>query len=480
MKTDGEITLNHPDLSLDTAIAASNQIAQRLRSLSSSIGPSYDSVLFYSRVRTKSRSSIREKSARKRRENPNLSSYSFKSMTDLVGFRAVALYDNDLDSLVDFVLSLVRAGQNLTDPLFSPGPTVERFREAKFFYRPENEVYQKCKDYFQKALLSEVPNRKGIKELREIIEHRTEVKKADEELYSSAHFIFNAVSYISSRPLVIPIEFQIRTAVEDFWAEINHKLAYKVRDRYVWSSVFEEKYKSAVQESKKIKSAVDNISPHVKAFSELSSEVRACIKEFSDPSSAEQSLDSPNNYSFCVWLFLHASGRKVDVGVWERLNKYTERLNRITDQDLSRLARSSIIDLYSDSAAAILELKGFLRDLEYAKQQDFIARCEEHRELNVAEVLLEEPIDLTLVREQRRICELEFTRLRANALLFNDLVYRGGEFHPIDQAPNGAEVIVLEGRGKFNDSEISQSENRLGLDVREAMNIYTEDRKSVG
>src|SRR4051812_35848818 len=64
MSAHDPISLHHPDVTLPQALQAAEQIAQRLRSLSHSVGPSSLATQFYTRIRVKAEDSIRNKIAR--------------------------------------------------------------------------------------------------------------------------------------------------------------------------------------------------------------------------------------------------------------------------------------------------------------------------------------------------------------------------------------------------------------------------------
>lgn len=143
------ISLRHPDVTLPHALRAAEQIAQRLRSLSSSVGPSSLATQFYTRIRVKAEDSIRKKIARNQMEF-HQRSYSFADVDDYIGFRVVTLFDGALNDGMKYVVDLVRAGQQLQEFLFAPGLVWNTFHKAKFFKRTAlaNDCYARCRISF--------------------------------------------------------------------------------------------------------------------------------------------------------------------------------------------------------------------------------------------------------------------------------------------------------------------------------------------
>jgi hypothetical protein len=120
------VSLRHPDITISDALNAGEQIAQRLRSLEDSVAPFSLRSHFYNKIRVKAHESIREKVKRIQQgdaESKPQPLYSFRDLTDIVGFRLVTLYDDELPFAVTHVVDLVRSGQTLTPPLFSEGPS---------------------------------------------------------------------------------------------------------------------------------------------------------------------------------------------------------------------------------------------------------------------------------------------------------------------------------------------------------------------
>lgn len=310
------LTLRHPSITVSDALFAGEEISQRLRSLSDSIGPSYIQNQFYRRVRVKGQASLREKVKRKQQGAPGGRGtrarplYSFRDLTDIVGFRIVTLYDNDLFNGLDHIVNLVKVGQREPQPLFDGSFAWHGFQEGHFYLRgarQQKDVYVQCAEKLCK-LISEECASDDQKVLCKV--QRIEPPE-DGEQYSSAHLIFDAIGYFKNWRLVIPVEFQLRTAIEDIWAEINHKLLYKIQSPYVWNRDFERSYRGAQQESGNLKNATHAFPALVAGFYRESEDAQKELESFSDPGVS-------SHFSLCMALFSNLGSRN--------LEKFEERL----------------------------------------------------------------------------------------------------------------------------------------------------------
>ena len=274
----------HPGVTQDILLSGAAQIAQRLHTLSSTLGPKSESKHFYTRVRAKASDSIRKKIFRKQRgiDSPTTKpDYSFRDLTDLVGFRIVTLYDDDLKESIDYILELIVAGQHLPDPLFTPGFVWDVFHETRFIAREDKEQdpYVKCLKHLKSRVAADCDNDKEIKDDDGNIiyeKHKQETILIDNvncfketgrgTRYSSAHMIFNATAYIGNYVVIIPVEFQFRTAAEDIWAELNHKLVYKIDTAFAWSQGYDVLRTKLNEISGTLKTLIDALPATIDAF----------------------------------------------------------------------------------------------------------------------------------------------------------------------------------------------------------------------
>lgn len=316
------------DRAIFERLQAAEAVAVRLRALTDSLGPDFISMRFYVRIRVKGYDSIVKKiSMRRRKKDREL--YSLENITDLVGFRIVTLYDDDIPTAIEHLFRLIRMGSSepirpertvsrpgqssvgqippadprerrgsdhgaIEVPLFQPlhdgAPTEwDVIREVIFFTRrpgsPED-IYKFCYEKLLETLRRRFGEesdeyRRHIDKIRlrdvekEAKAEAPETADEDKEIgdgYSSMHLILNAVSRVGmdsdGQPLLVqvPIEVQVRTAAEDIWGEINHQLSYKTTNLYVWTPDLEEAYSRARADSRIIKESLNNLSLPITQF----------------------------------------------------------------------------------------------------------------------------------------------------------------------------------------------------------------------
>lgn len=415
-------TMDTPDVNLLTAVAAAEQVVQRLRTLSNSAGPSAQATKFYTRARAKSVGSILEKVERKRiRSKKPQPNYSFRSITDIAGFRVVTLFDDQISTAIDYVLNIITSGIALAEPLFLPYTSSRCFLEAVFVVRSrdESDIYLQAKQHFEQRLInaSRVETTTGIGPIE--LEERGSTK------YSSAHLHFNAISYLGQTRLLVPVEFQIRTAVEDVWAEINHKLLYKAEDPYLWSYEYDQKSSAAEIESRVLKKKFDQLTENMHRFQTLS---RAAKKEL-DVSKNRSPRNTRDTFfirnSFCVSLFFQIGEYKRNDHAGEYFRRYRHLLARLGSEDNkkhqkhesgegnSEGVQQTLKGIYVQALKCLRAWIAMLGALEpvVARQLKEAQNSPDFAERGKLAA------ELSLLRQRRRLLELEHLKIRADALM---------------------------------------------------------------
>ncbi|MEM9128242.1 MAG: hypothetical protein AAGA97_00750 [Pseudomonadota bacterium] len=388
------LNLSDPDVSLEAALTSCEQISERLNRLSSTIGPSFQSLQFYTRLRTKSRESIEEKTTRKKSKDERGASYTFHEMTDLVGFRVVTLYDFQLPEAQQFVLSLVEAGQNLPQGLFFGNKMSEAFHEAKYYTPRDDQDYTTCRENLLKAL------KRQYDEHPEQHANPVLIETASEKLYSSGHLIFNAISHQDGYCLTVPVEFQIRSAVEDIWAEVNHKQMYKIRDHYVWNSEFENLHKRSERRSDKLKESILNLSGMMREFSDLSNKTRRSLESF-DTINLEEYAEK----SFGISLILRAANNELNNSVSIEVPNYCDALTELVE---SKHSSEEAASAYRKCWDSLRKLKGKLEDLEQEIRGELEGLDDDSKH--------ESEVKLKAYHQYWLLFELEQLRVRAHAI----------------------------------------------------------------
>ncbi len=427
---------NQSDQQIFETLQAAEDVAERLRALMGSLGPDFFSTQFYTRIRVKSYSSIVQKIYRKRWENePSVGDglrnqrtagdklktrlpdgpYSFYRMTDLVGFRIVTLYDDDIKRALEHLLGFISASSGFKEALFSPYEPLPNFpldpwdyvREAIFFRRPKIEdvedIYVTLHDSFKTQFEKQFKSNRAL--LRHYVE-KLHLRKPEKGDYSSVHLVLNARSTIRNKFADIPVEVQIRTASEDIWGEINHRLYYKAKDLYVWTPDLAKTYNDMSAISHRTKKALDELRVPITDFWRKSRDAENLIKEFQDP-------DVPYHRSIIVSLLYAIS--KHHIG-------HAEQKLRAYDDKLKLLEENLEVPALQEALCACLSLMVEVQE-EFRKTRDKIA----------IRKISSDSFDIEMLEQRILLCSIEINRLDALAIFHYDCLIE----------PNGTPVTLV-------------------------------------
>jgi ppGpp synthetase/RelA/SpoT-type nucleotidyltranferase len=444
--------LDHPKTTLADILVGAEQVVRRLRTLSDSAGPSLISSQFYTRARSKTLKSVQSKIYLKRTSaDAPRRDYSFRDITDYVGFRIVTLYDDDLIRAIDYVVEIVKAGQALSDPLFDQGNIWSSFYDANFNARIEAEynsaiaeeqqedIYYKCHSYLTRNIRADHLHAIALHKRTLDLVRRSKQSKPDKDAqiaelsaqilslsgnlerviaackpnaqgkgrYSSAHLTFWANSYQTdtdeSGPRdrdtikqAVPVEFQIRTAAEDIWAEINHKLIYKSKSFYVWSLKYESVFKDSIKASKGIKSATDQLLQDVGAFRKLSEQGQNIVNDFWGDKGLTGERQSKYHLSLCIALIDLVGDCVMLPAVEEELDRYMKLI-----EGIDRANTAKAIEAIDASIAILSRLADKFDAYERTVRDEDIKRLQFHRRKLVELEVLRLKICLTLYFKHR-------------------------------------------------------------------------------
>jgi ppGpp synthetase/RelA/SpoT-type nucleotidyltranferase len=308
------------------ALYAAQQVAQRLSSLVTSLSPKYAHVRFYTRARVKTFDSIKAKINRKRNFERK-PFYNLTSLTDIVGLRIVALYDEDLPEAMQFVLDLLRAGQTFVQPLIYGESIWTSFKEAKFFVRPGStavrpDIYRLCRDRCIDLMTKELVLPQLVGQLAQRMQIIPEGQKND-YTYPSAHFVVNARYYSENIAYPVYVEIQLRTALEDVWAEVSHELLYKSKEFYVWAPEIDEAYADLKTISTRVKALMEGAAQEMIHFKRhYLGNYLTKIEEFRNPRAAF--------YSSLGVTLLQAMGQRFLINIGAIFYEYEQALGRLT------------------------------------------------------------------------------------------------------------------------------------------------------
>lgn len=436
MRTTQTISLQNPTTSLDLALSGASQIVQRLQSLSNAIGPDFEAKQFYTRLRVKSKNSIAGKIERKLLEKPDTFGYSFRDMTDLVGFRVVTLYHEDLIDSIDYVLSLYLAGMRTPQPIFEKHDFENSFIEGIFYWNKPRDIYHQCHKHLSEKIRDELSRVQYKGNKRAFVRERIKKKKRDKSLYSSGHIIILANCYFDNVCLQIPVEFQVRPAVEDIWAELSHKRVYKIGNNYVWTYDFHRHLSRAQKASDTLKTRIGEFSDLVSDFSAKSQLALSSLERFGVPEKWEEDearfkISQLYSFSFGGYLFFKCGEPHRD-RFMDLFLEYKDVLVKISSEEVGE----GLLELYND---AFEQLKAISKEVE-------LVSSEVEAEADGKRPEEERAAQLELCHQRQKICFFEHLRLKATAAL-TGMFLVGGTYVSI--GAKNKEDLTQEGHSYF-------------------------------
>lgn len=171
--------------------------------------PSISDLAYAVKARIKDDHKIIEKVSKKRKDDKPL--YRVNDIRDIVGIRIVTLYRLDALNIIPLLIDRIKSAAGVEESSVLLSDPVE---EIKIYsVNPEGDAQKLA------GRIASVFNDRGYGE-------KTKIERSPQN-YSSTHIVVWARGLWSGKFLQIPIEIQIRTALEDVWSEIEHKLKYK-------------------------------------------------------------------------------------------------------------------------------------------------------------------------------------------------------------------------------------------------------------
>lgn len=149
--------------------------------------------------------------------------FSVNKVEDICGYRYITVYQSDIPYVIERLLSAVSVsswGATATSPFFA-GQTVQVTIHTS---RPINDPIS-------------IVN--GVRDVLTRWGGRHEVDMRSQETgYSSIHLVIQCVLRRSGREIIFPVEFQIRSWLEEFWGQLDHKLRYETNRGIIGSATW--------------------------------------------------------------------------------------------------------------------------------------------------------------------------------------------------------------------------------------------------
>ena len=215
--------------------------------------------------------------------------------------------------------------------------------------------------------------------------------------------VFRALSYVAGVTLEIPIEFQLRTAAEDIWAEINHKLIYKTNTTFCWSDKFAEKFGSAKNKSDAVKDHIDKLSKEIQSMHIASTEASEAVAKLWDKGN--------HKYHFSTCISLLVTIGPSDYHRDSKLDLYLKKVHALRKSVNKEEVREAL-RLVDQSINIVEKLRSKL--------------AAEHQKINA--IKPGPSIEKSVLEEQIALLRLENLRLRTFTFLFLECAKLGSHF----------------------------------------------------
>lgn len=183
-----------------------------------SLGPaSLDSHAYAVKARVKSFESAEAKILDRRRARPS-EPYGPGDLTDIIGVRLLCLWPDEIALIFEKLVQMMKEICRTSLSSFASPDLGEVINEVIVYRAPSSPGnYYFIKD--QLVRLLEFDPR-----LSECVR---DTESARDRPYSSVHMVFWCATQAAGERVRIPVEVQVRTALEDVWSEIDHRLKYK-------------------------------------------------------------------------------------------------------------------------------------------------------------------------------------------------------------------------------------------------------------
>jgi len=188
------------------ALRGADSLRERLTTRLQTGTPAVADLAYAVTTRVKEDYKIVEKVKAKRADRP---SYGVADVSDLVGLRVITLYRMDIVQVLEALLDTI-ARDTLDDDVFISGSIAEALIYSTNPNGDAQELPKRVKALFEG---------RGI--AAEIVERPSN--------YTSIHIVVKGRGRYRDGYCALPIEIQVRTALEDFWGQIEHGLKYKRR-----------------------------------------------------------------------------------------------------------------------------------------------------------------------------------------------------------------------------------------------------------
>ena len=196
------------------ALRGADNLRERLLGALHSGTPAVADLAYAVKARVKEDYKVVDKIRDRRRGGPNQPpklGYGVSDVTDIVGLRIVTLYRLDALEIIRALLETIEADRSASAAFVAGSVS-----EVKIYSTNPTGDVQKLP-----ARLQELFHAQGLASVTSIAEKPSN--------YSSIHILLRGRGKYRDGYREVPVEIQVRTALEDVWGQIEHSLKYKRR-----------------------------------------------------------------------------------------------------------------------------------------------------------------------------------------------------------------------------------------------------------
>jgi ppGpp synthetase/RelA/SpoT-type nucleotidyltranferase len=280
--------------------------------------------------RVKSGKRLHDKITQRRAEGRD---YSLDKVTDIIGIRLINLYRQDVPSTVDALLGLVFSDLAVDPNSFRGSELLELISYTSNSIADSDPVNVEIKRIFEDKYAGRT---------------KVEFVQKERERYSSVHIVIKRTSRFEGDSYRIPIEIQVRSAFEDVWGEIDHKLLLEM-GRY-GEPIDEGQRKIVAQHMGVLKKMMDSAADYADVIR------RTVVQSPEPPAAIQRSLDGADYVSqLCTRLEIPAPLREQLIDIL--------REKATLDKDLTDGHTTASEVRYIDLAQSLAEISPALESI---------------------------------------------------------------------------------------------------------------------
>lgn len=282
------------------------------------LGLGQDSIEAYAyavKARTKAFDSAIRKITKKRKEKRLDKPYGPENLTDIIGIRILCLWPDEIFGVVQRLLTAIEQ---------TSATVLSNFRNVYLHEIVEEIIIYRAKNSPAAYGLIKAQLLDFLRGKPSLTMKVREVESPPEKPYSSVHIVLWCRVEVAGEWKSVPVEVQVRTSLEDVWAEADHKLKYKSSTGV--SKIPDHQRKIGEMLLRNLKDQLDMVATTLVGIRDLLSEERI---------SATTQITGLDGHPVEYWGLTSrsASIKKKAAGMAERLKEVYAKFEGKSDED---------------------------------------------------------------------------------------------------------------------------------------------------